>query len=152
MKPGATAFTRMRGASARASATVRLLSAAFDAQYGIELPVAIKPATLETFTMMPPPRAFERRPRGASALERAHQVHRQDRSQSSIADGLEVGVRDEARRAGVVDEHVEASELAGRVASARQAPSSATSARNATAVTPAAAASAASSAASCERL
>ena len=32
MKPGATALTRMRGASARARVTVRLLSAAFDAQ------------------------------------------------------------------------------------------------------------------------
>ena len=33
--PGATAFTRILGASARASVTTRLLSAAFDAQYGI---------------------------------------------------------------------------------------------------------------------
>ena len=39
MKPGQTVLTWTSGPITRASVTVRLLSPAFDAQYGIELPV-----------------------------------------------------------------------------------------------------------------
>ena len=58
MLPGHNTFTRMLSRpSTRASVTVRLLSAAFDAQYGIELPVPMSPATLDVITISPPPAA-----------------------------------------------------------------------------------------------
>jgi hypothetical protein len=66
MNPGATALTRIFGARTRASVIVRLFSPALDAQYGIELPVPAIPATLDTFTISPPPPA-SMAPRAARA-------------------------------------------------------------------------------------
>jgi len=67
MAPGAMAFTRILGARARASVITRLLSAAFEAQYGIELPVPTMPATLDTMTTSPEPLA-SRAPRAARTI------------------------------------------------------------------------------------
>src|SRR5262249_8433599 len=67
MKPGATALTRTFGAKTRASVTVMLLSAAFDAQYGMELPTPASPEMLETLTISPSPEAIN-----ASLAARAH--------------------------------------------------------------------------------
>jgi hypothetical protein len=47
MKAGQSALTRISGASERASASVRLFKAAFDAAYAIELPVPFKADTDE---------------------------------------------------------------------------------------------------------
>ena len=50
----------MFGPRTRASVTTMLFNAAFDAQYGIELPIPIKPATLDVITISPPPPACSR--------------------------------------------------------------------------------------------
>src|ERR1700754_3506696 len=53
MNAGATAFTLTFGASTLANESVRLFNAAFDAQYGMLLPIALKPAIDETLTTLP---------------------------------------------------------------------------------------------------
>ena len=57
MRPGQTAFTRMAGASARASDSVIAFSAPFDAMYGTDEPSPSRPAIDDTFTMAPEPAA-----------------------------------------------------------------------------------------------
>src|SRR4051812_15468300 len=57
-KPGATAFTQISGPSTLASKRVRWLSAAFDAAYGIELPVGRTPASDVTLTTLAAPAAL----------------------------------------------------------------------------------------------
>src|SRR4051812_23383101 len=54
-RPGATALTRTSGPTTLASRRVTWLSAAFDAAYGIELPVWRTPASEVTLTTTPAP-------------------------------------------------------------------------------------------------
>ena len=51
--PGATAFTRMSGASDSASSFVTWCSAALEAAYGMDEPVGRTPATDVMFTIEP---------------------------------------------------------------------------------------------------
>ena len=53
MKPGQMVFTRISGPSARARERVIVFSAPFEAEYAIEEPTPITPATEEMLTIEP---------------------------------------------------------------------------------------------------
>ncbi len=70
--PGATAFTRMSGASDSASKRVMWLSAAFVTEYGIDAPLGRTPACELMLITLPgrPRRAASRNAGSASAIKR----------------------------------------------------------------------------------
>ena len=89
------------------------MRAALEAQYGIELPVALTPAVLATLTIWP--RAGrERLLRGSCQLERADQVDGEDLLPGLGRHRVEIFVRNELRRTGVVDQDVETAEASQR--------------------------------------
>ena len=73
------------------------------------LPTPCKPATEVTFTMEPPAR--EQRHRRPTSVKRALEIDAENVVPDFVGQRVEIGGIDEMRRAGVVDEHVEAAEL-----------------------------------------
>ena len=132
------------------------LSAPLLAMYASDEPVPISDAIDDTLTIAAPGWSASMGSKRAPHLERTDHVDAVDAMEIVGVEAVEVLRRDELRRPGVVDEHVDAAEaLFDQLARRRQSASSATSARTTSASAPSArhsAATASASAASREKL